>query len=245
MASTPPPTMGDLLKAAERAYQGLPIKFEEPTPQELEAHERRFTYEGPEWAVSGRVRDEEGGPRLLSLEIRPPRPDGAVSAALVRSVPVGKIVGSLQTLLVLDRSYREGVRYGSQSGPPPGHEYTPLVNDPPKPRRRGGKPAVSDERLRAVAEAYLAETAPGQPARPLPRLAEKFGSPEETVRTWIARARKEGWLAPGVKGRAGGEPGPKLLAAQLAELEQENPGLISHVEVHPDGSVTDISAAGE
>lgn len=243
MTPNPPPTMGDLLKAAERAYQGFPITFEEPTPEELEAHERRFAYEGPEWAVSGRVRDEEGGPRLLSLEIRPTDPDGAVSAALVRGIPVGKIVASLRTRLVIDRSYREGVRYDSPSGAR--YEYTPLVEDPPKPQRRGGKPAVTDERLRAVAEAYLAETAPGQPGRPLPRLAEKFGSPEETVRTWIARARKEGWLAPGVKGRAGGEPGPKLLAAQLAELEQENPGLISHVEVDQDGNVTDISALRE
>lgn len=216
MTSTPQPSLGMLLNAAERAYQGLPIVLQEPTADELEAGERRFTYEGPEWAVSGRVRDEEGGPRLLSLEIRPADPDGAVSAALVRGVPVGKIVASLRTLLSLDRSHREA--YGPAG--PFSREYTPLADNPSKTPRRGGKPAVSDERLREVAEAYLVETAPGMPARPLLRLAEKFGSPEETVRTWVARARKEGWLAPGVKGRAGGEPGQKLLAARLTdELE--------------------------
>jgi hypothetical protein len=199
-----------------RAYQGFPINLQEPTADELEAGERRFDYEGPEWAISGRVRDEEGGPHLLSLEIRPADPDGAVSAALVRGVPVGKIIASLRTLLSIDRSEREAFGPARSSG----YEYTPLAGNPPKTPRRGGKPTVSDEHLRAVAEAYLAETAPGQPSRPLLRLAEKFGSPEETVRTWVARARKEGWLAPGVKGRAGGEPGPKLLTARLAdELE--------------------------
>ncbi|MFJ5174775.1 hypothetical protein ACIP68_13125, partial [Streptomyces griseoviridis] len=48
------------------------------------------------------------------------------------------------------------------------------------------------------------------------RVATQFGRPTETIRTWLARARKEGWLAPAVKGRAGGEPGPKLLVYRMA-----------------------------
>ncbi|MEV5792687.1 hypothetical protein [Streptomyces sp. NPDC052192] len=243
MASTPPPAFGDVLAAAQRAFTGLPITLEEPTEEELEAAERRFAYATSDWSVQGRVRDDEGGPRIVSLEIFPPEDEGAVTASVVRSVPVGQIIAALRTLLPLDRARREGVRYDSFApGPPPGYAYTPLVGDPPKVPRRGGKPAVTDDHLRAVAEAYLVETAPGQPARPMERLAKKFGRPEETVRTWIARARKEGWLAPGMRGRVGGEPGPKLLAAQLAEVEQQHPGVISHVEVGADGNVTDVSA---
>lgn len=242
MASIPPPGFGDVLAAAERAFTGLPITLEPPTEEELKAAERRFSYSGEDWAVRGRVRDGEGGPRIISLEIHSPTEGGTVSASMVRSVPVGQIVASLRTLMTLDRGRREGVSYDFPAGPPPGYAYTPLTGEPPKTARRGGKPAVADEQLRAVAEAYLAETAPGQPSRPMERIAERFGRPEETVRTWISRARKEGWLAPGVKGRAGGEPGPKLLALQLAELEQQHPGAISHIEVDADGNVTDVSA---
>lgn len=241
MPSSPPPGFGDVLRAAERAYTGLPITLEDPTPEDEKSDVRRFTYSGPEWAIRGQVRDEASGPRLLSLEIRAAEPDGAVSASLVRNVPVGQITASLRILLTLDRARRDGVSYNFPSGPPPGYKYTPLVDDPPKQPRRGGKPAVTEDRLRAVAEAYLAETAPGKPAHPLGRLAEQFGSPQETVRTWISRARREGWLAPGVKGRAGGEPGPKLLSAQLEDIKRENPGLISHSQVDAEGNVTDES----
>ena len=43
------------------------------------------------------------------------------------------------------------------------------------------------------------------------RMAEHFGKPEETMRTWVTRARKDGWLGPSAKGRAGAEPGHKLI----------------------------------
>ncbi|AWT47581.1 hypothetical protein HXP45_26800 [Streptomyces actuosus] len=60
----------------------------------------------------------------------------------------------------------------------------------------------------------MRETAPGKPQGATRRLSEAYGRPEQTVRTWIARARKEGWLGPSAKGRAGAEPGPRLRAEQ-------------------------------
>lgn len=203
----PAPT-DDLLSAAEAAYSGLRLTIEEPTDDELTAGTRRFSYSGDDWAVSGQARLEGDAVRLLSLEVRSPASEGAVTASMVNRVPVGRIVGSLQTLLTLDRARREG---GGTTATKPTKAET---------QRRGGKPRITDEQLRELAEAYLTETAEGKPARPLARIAEQFGRPEETVRTWLARARKEGWLAPAVKGRAGGEPGPKLLVARLTdELE--------------------------
>lgn len=80
----------------------------------------------------------------------------------------------------------------------------------------GGRPAITDDLLRQLTEAYLEETADGAPSGPLARVAARFDRPTETIRTWLARARKEGWLAPAVKGRAGGEPGPKLLVYRMA-----------------------------
>lgn len=200
----PAPT-DDLLDAAEAAYSGLRLTIEDPTDSELTTGTRRFSYSGDEWAVSGQARLDGDVVRLLSLEVRSPASEGAVTASMVNRVPVGRIVGSLQTLLTLDRARREGA--GATRTEPAKVET----------RRRGGRPRVTEDQLRQLAEAYLAETAEGKPARPLARIAEQFGRPEETVRTWLARARKEGWLAPGVKGRAGGEPGPRLLAARLAD----------------------------
>lgn len=204
----PAPT-DDLLSAAEAAYSGLRLTIEEPTDDELSTGTRRFSHTEGEWSVSGRARLEGNAVRLLGIEVHPASPEGVVTAAMVNRIPVGRIVGSLQTLLALDKARREG----------PGGPETKQAPKSEK-QRHGGKPRVTDEQLRNLAEAYLTETAEGKPARPLARIAEQFGRPEETVRTWLARARKEGWLAPGVKGRAGGEPGPKLLAARLAdELE--------------------------
>lgn len=198
----------DLLSAAEAAFSGLRLTIENPTDDELTTGVRRFSYSGDEWAVSGHARLEGNAVRLLSIEVQPASPEGVVTASMVNRVPVGRIVGSLQTLLTLDKARREGPRANAAETAKPAKQ------------RRGGKPRITDEQLRELAEAYLVETAEGKPGRPLSRIAEQFGRPEETVRTWLARARKEGWLAPGVRGRAGGEPGPKLLTARIAdELE--------------------------
>jgi transposase len=36
----------------------------------------------------------------------------------------------------------------------------------------------------------------------------------KTINNWIARARNEGWLGPAAQGRAGADPGPRLLEAK-------------------------------
>ena len=81
---------------------------------------------------------------------------------------------------------------------------------PTEPRRPGRAP-LTHELLRSVAEAYLRETAHGQPRGALRRMAAEFGRPEDTVNGWIKRARARGYLGPSVQGRAGAEPGPRLL----------------------------------
>jgi transposase len=72
-------------------------------------------------------------------------------------------------------------------------------------------------------------------------MAARFDRPEGTLRTWVSRARKEGWLGPGSKGRIGAEPGPLLLAWQLEEFKRQHPGVIDHSRRNADGTVTDIS----
>lgn len=91
---------------------------------------------------------------------------------------------------------------------------TPAARElPPTPEpARPGRAPLTDELLRSVAEAYLRETAPGKERGPVRRMAEEFGRPEETIRTWLTRCRKAGWLGPTAQGRAGAEPGPRLTA---------------------------------
>lgn len=210
MPTSPDPS-DDLLRAAEAAYSGLPLAIEDPTDEELATGVRRFSYSEGGWAVNGRARMEGSAAQLLSIEIRPTPPSETVTASLVKAIPVGRITGSIQTLLALDRARRQGA-VASETREPEASQS-----------RRGGKPSVTGDLLRELAEAYLSETSEGKPPHPLGRIAERFGRPEETVRTWLARARKEGWLAPGVKGRAGGEPGPRLLAARLTEQLELGP----------------------
>lgn len=199
------PRPEDVLRAAERAYRGLPILLDKPMGDEP----RGFSYTDGNLIVAGNARMVGTTVQLTRLEVRPLHPDGAIGAAHVKNLPIGRIVSSLQTLLTIDEARSERTQ---QSPPKPADQP-----EEPKRPRRGGRPPITDELLRELAEVYLAETAAGKPARSLDRIAERFGRPTETIRTWLSRARKDGWLAPAVKGRAGGEPGPKLLMARLAE----------------------------
>ncbi|GGW68471.1 hypothetical protein GCM10010503_52300 [Streptomyces lucensis JCM 4490] len=126
----------------------------------------------------------------------------------MKNLPFGRIVSSVQTPLALEEARRGGTQL-------PATEPVAPRQETGRPRR-GGRPLITDDLLRQLAEVYLEETAEEKPAGALRRVAAKFDRPTETIRTWLARACKEGWLAPAVKGRAGGEPGPKLLVYRMA-----------------------------
>lgn len=69
---------------------------------------------------------------------------------------------------------------------------------------------LDDEFLRGVAVAYL-RTLVDAPRRPVEQLAEDLEEPRQKVASWISRARREGWLSAAVVGRAGAQPGPRLV----------------------------------
>jgi transposase len=77
-----------------------------------------------------------------------------------------------------------------------------------------GRAPLTDDLLRRVAVAYLEETAPGKDRAAVTRVAARFDRPVKTINNWIARARNEGWLGPAAQGRAGADPGPRLLEAK-------------------------------
>ena len=151
---------------------------------------REFTYEAGGLRLTGRVRTDTATPRLAALTATPTAPDGTLTAAQIKGIPTGALLAAVQSHLAAERS----------PAPDPGPHH-PTAGDP----------------LRELAEIYLEETAPGQPRGHLDRIAARLDCPKNTVTTRLSRARKQGWLGPAIKGRAGSDPGPRLIAARHAE----------------------------
>ncbi|WP_405597603.1 hypothetical protein OG741_13980 [Streptomyces sp. NBC_01410] len=141
-----------------------------------------------------------------------------MTSRLLRDIPVGEILDAARQWTAMNEIANTGP-WAIMINPP---ERTAdeiiaasTTSDKPSP----GRAALPDELLMAVAEGYIAESAPGKPRGAVKRLAAVLKRPEETVSRWVARARKEGWLGPGAAGREGAEPGPRLAAAQAAMRE--------------------------
>ncbi|GHF57673.1 hypothetical protein GCM10018783_28800 [Streptomyces griseosporeus] len=150
-----------------------------------------------DWLARGDIARGAQGLVISRVELQAvDRTGSGITGSLLRRVQVGDILHLARAV----------VARAAQSSEPVQSVESPA----PRPRRSGGRSALSEDLLRSVAVAYLAETAPGRPAGAVKRMATEFDRPEETVRSWIARARKAGWLGPSVKGRAGAEPGPLL-----------------------------------
>lgn len=167
-----------------------------------------FSYEPPNesWSVFGDVMRGSRGLVLSRLEITPSPSSSGVTAGLLRKIPVGEILASVRTKAAWEAAQKAGTRVLLGEEPIAG---VFREGDETKPRRSGRAP-LTQELLRDVAVAYIEENAPGKPAGAMKRIAERFGKPEETMRNWVTRARRDGWLGPSVKGRAGAEPGPRL-----------------------------------
>ncbi|WP_432104866.1 hypothetical protein [Streptomyces sp. bgisy091] len=147
------------------------------------------------WRIQGDVYRTVQGLKITRVEVEsdPAGPE-QITGTLMRQIPLGTILDYVR-----------------------GRVSATLTEDlPDAPAKQAavpaGRTALTDDFLREVAVSYLRETAPGRPRGATRRLAEQFGRPEETIRTWLARSRKAGWLGPSVKGRAGAEPGPRLRA---------------------------------
>lgn len=145
------------------------------------------------WRIEGDVVRSPHGLKITSITVdTDPDSPMEITGTLMRQIPLG-------TLL----DYVRGRVSESLSEDLP--EVVPSLQGVP-----AGRTALTDDFLRDVAISYLRETAPGKPRGATRRLAETYGRPEETIRTWVSRSRKAGWLGPSAKGRAGAERGPRL-----------------------------------
>lgn len=137
---------------------------------------------------------------------------GLITGDVLRRIPLGEIVSRLERDLPDDSWRTKGIRIFG--GPDlPADELTPdqvraLEATANVGSRRRGRPALDDDLLIDVANAYIDECAAGKGA--VSRLSASFDRPEPTVRDWIAAARRRGYLAQTTPGRRGAAPGPNL-----------------------------------
>jgi hypothetical protein len=116
---------------------------------------------------------------------------------------------------------REGLDQGQELSDPRKHErLVSLLEESSRSAssatrrlRKGpnkGRHAANPDHYRDVAIRYL-ELLPEHKQRVIRAMADHLGYSPNTVSTWVRRAREEGWLSRGTQGKAGGEPGPKLI----------------------------------
>ncbi|MFF6939987.1 hypothetical protein [Streptomyces lavendulae] len=154
-----------------------------------------FAWDGDGIRATGEITRRAHGLVITRLEVLAGDDAHAgLTHQLLRQIPLGEILAEARTY----RPELEASYLRMQDGPS-------AATLPP------GRVPITDDLLRQVALVYLEESGPGKGRAALQRLAERFGRPVGTVRTWLGRAREEGWLGPGVQGRLGADPGPRLL----------------------------------
>lgn len=141
--------------------------------------------------VTGEVVRSPIGFVITHMAISSPSPSG-VTRELLRDVPIRDVIAAA-------RSQARGSRLAANLQAP--------VDAP----STSGRTQMTDDLLMRVALAYIEETAEGKERGAIERMVQRFGRPRGTLQTWIKRARKEGWLAPGPPGRMGAEPGRRLI----------------------------------
>lgn len=184
-----------------------------------------FAWEDDEMAVQGEITRSPTGLVISRLEVKVAEGVSAgLTHQLLRRVPLGEILAAA-------RNWRPELQ----------HSYLHMRGGPSASTLPPGRIPITDDVLRQVAVAYLQETVPGKDRAVLQRLADRFERPKGTVRTWLQRAREDGWLGPAVQGRMGAEPGPRLLddwARQPMVMGTNEQGHIVIAAPPPEGTET-------
>lgn len=133
-------------------------------------------------AVKVRVHEgDDGRVRVVGLEL-----DGAVSAEVLRAIPVGRIEAAANAELHTTGPRRTG----------------PLATATiPAALRSNAVQGYPDAFYDAVASTY--RHLAGTSSRPVGDLAEANDVPVTTAQRWVKEARRRGLLAPGHPGKAG------------------------------------------
>ena len=211
------------IEEAENAVNAsLPVRIFHPLEDSAERGvvvHFDYTPEGESWSVFGDVTRGAHGLVISRIEVTPDAESTGVTGGLLRKIPTGEILAAVRTKAAWEAARRDGTR--ALLGEEPARGLFSETDS--KVPHRGGRTPITSDLLKDVAVAYLEETAPEAPAGAMKRMSQRFGRPEETVRTWVTRARKDGWLGPSAKGRSGAEPGPRLILARMEASGPQSP----------------------
>ncbi len=173
------------------------------------------------WIVSGYIVLSGGELVIGQLTLEPELNTGTgITRSLLHGVSVSQILARAQAMLVQTPEWLELVKRLGLGEPPHAdkeraHRAAATAATAGTARRRGRK-GWGEEHYRRVALEYLALQREGVGRGILNRLAEREAKrlkkpiARETMRDWVRRARELGFLAGGVRGRAGARPGPNL-----------------------------------
>lgn len=148
-------------------------------------------------------------------------PEGGITARLLRELSPSRAVAAFDT------AGAEAMSDFTKGSIALARDAVAQVGPDPQPGKGPGRPRLTDELLAQVAIVYLSEFSEGSGL--LSRVGEhpdvikaaaesqRSGTvrrgpvPDQTVRDWIFRARKAGFLGPTKAGRKGGGAGPRLM----------------------------------
>ena len=130
-----------------------------------------------------------------------------ISSQLLRLLSPPRILAACTERLLADGHMLNTAAALHHTPPIPGRQYDLLDRiDQGRPQHA----TTSDDQLAQFAARYLTLYHRGVPRLRL-QLAREFGLTTTQVRDRTNRARRRGYLTPGSKGRAGANPGPRLL----------------------------------
>lgn len=153
----------------------------------------------------------DGGLYCHSVRIRP---FGVLAMKSTDELPAGGVTSSVLSSIKLEEVF-QSLRIAERALA----ASAPVAEPRPAPARpRRGRPPLDDKHHRKVALMYL-NALRKDPGRPIPWMADKLGHAPSTVRGWVSEARRQGFLTPGTRGKAGALPGPRLTGGEIKWLE--------------------------
>ena len=173
-----------------------------------------FVDERP-WLVRGRIEVQGGLGRVRQLTVEPWEHDLEVTGVVLRRIGVADLRDRALAHM-RDRVRIEEALPGLRELLRPAAPLRPFVAEATA-RRPRGRRGRTDAHYRDIAIAYLEVYESGVSRGILDELAARYGRPRETIRDWVRRARELGFLTTGTQGRAGAEPGPRLLSERDAK----------------------------
>lgn len=175
------------------------------------------------WQVEGIAAVVDGELVIHELLVKPANladtaPTGGVTTTVLRSIPLGGLMGALRT------AWSEGPAGIASWEATTGESFEAARKQAERAARavkstgiKRGRKGYPDDHYRWVALEYLALQREGWSRGILVELAKRATKhlgrdfvARETVRDWVAEARKRQFLTKATQGRAGANPGPNL-----------------------------------